>query len=92
MMDLTVCDIIVSCGVSCPKGLHVCRLSKKISSHDGVGDHRKKIFHLMMKNFHLLMALVIDKNFILLKKLSPHDGVGKIQLFSTLHVGGYFRF
>ena len=52
----------------------------------------EKIFHLMMKNCHLLMALVIDKNFILLKKLSPHDGVGKIQLFSTLHVGGYFRF
>ena len=43
MMDLTVCDIIASCGVSCPKGLHVCRLSKKISSHDGVGDHRKNI-------------------------------------------------
>ena len=92
MMDLTVCDIIVSCGVSCPKGLHVCRLSKKISSHDGVGDHRKNISSHDEKcsppdgvgdrqKFHLVE-----------KKLSPHDGVGKIQLFSTLHVGGYFRF
>ena len=91
MMDLTVCGIIVSCGVSCPKGL--CWLSKKISSHDGVGDHRKKISsHDEKFSPHDGVGDHRQKFHLKMKNCHLMMALARFRWFSTLHVGGYFRF